>query len=231
MTAQPHRPVTRRSSPLGKRRITTWCGRSWRRCSASLSLGSLRSSSPPGKRIVDAGSIRRGAGGRRQRQEVGDLVGHHLGCRSRRLPDHRGGDGEFEQFERGDACRDVLSPGSAHGDPPRVGAAAVWVRPLLVAASTTLVCAAIWVGDPTTPHGPLPVCPTKALLGIDCPGCGSMRMLYSLMHGNLLAAARFNALGVVAVVLLVWAYLAWTYGRVTGRRIRELATPVAGLRG
>ncbi|MEE6178641.1 DUF2752 domain-containing protein [Mycobacterium sp. 050134] len=92
--------------------------------------------------------------------------------------------------------------------------------PLAVAASTTLVCAAVWVGDPTTPNGPLPVCPTKALLGIDCPGCGSMRMLYSLMHGNLAAAARFNALGLAALVLLVWAYLAWTYGRVTGRRIR-----------
>jgi hypothetical protein len=91
--------------------------------------------------------------------------------------------------------------------------------PLVVAASATLMCAAIWMGDPTTPNGPLPVCPTKALLGIDCPGCGCARMLYSLMHGNLVAAARFNALALAALVLLVWAYLAWTYGRVTGRRI------------
>jgi Protein of unknown function (DUF2752) len=91
--------------------------------------------------------------------------------------------------------------------------------PLMVAACTTLVCAATWVGDPTTPHGPLPVCPTKALLGIDCPGCGSLRMLYSLMHGNLVEAARFNALALVAVGLLLWAYVAWTYGRVVGRRI------------
>ncbi|MGZ4583023.1 MAG: DUF2752 domain-containing protein [Mycobacterium sp.] len=96
-----------------------------------------------------------------------------------------------------------------------------WGAPLMVAASATLVCAAVWVGDPTTPHGPLPVCPTKALLGIDCPGCGSMRMLYSLMHGNVLAAARFNALGLVAMVLLTWAYMAWTYGRVTGTRVRS----------
>jgi hypothetical protein len=92
--------------------------------------------------------------------------------------------------------------------------------PLLVAASATLVCAATWVGDPTTPGGPLPVCPTKALLGIDCPGCGSARMLYSLLHGNVVAAARFNALGLIALVLLVWAYAAWIYGRVTGRRVR-----------
>ncbi|OBJ60389.1 DUF2752 domain-containing protein [Mycobacterium sp. 1423905.2] len=93
--------------------------------------------------------------------------------------------------------------------------------PLVVAAASTLVCAAIWVGDPTTPNGPLPTCPTKALLGIDCPGCGSLRMLYSLLHGNLLAAARFNALGLAALALLIWAYLAWTYGRVVGRRIRS----------
>jgi hypothetical protein len=93
--------------------------------------------------------------------------------------------------------------------------------PLMVAASATLACAATWVGDPTTAGGPLPVCPTKALLGIDCPGCGSLRMLYSLLHGNLMAAAKFNALGLVAVVLLVWAYLVWTYGRMTGRRIRS----------
>jgi Protein of unknown function (DUF2752) len=91
--------------------------------------------------------------------------------------------------------------------------------PVMVAASATLVCAAIWVGNPTTPHGPLPVCPTKALLGIDCPGCGTLRMLYSLMHGDLLGAARFNALGLVAVALLIWAYGVWAYGHLTGRRI------------
>ncbi|CQD05100.1 hypothetical protein BN1232_00848 [Mycobacterium lentiflavum] len=91
--------------------------------------------------------------------------------------------------------------------------------PLIVAASTTVACAAIWAADPTTPGGPLPVCPTKALLGIDCPGCGSLRMIYSLLHGNLMAAARFNALGLVALGLLVWTYLVWTYGRLAGRRI------------
>ncbi|EUA36348.1 hypothetical protein I549_1211 [Mycobacterium avium subsp. avium 2285 (R)] len=66
--------------------------------------------------------------------------------------------------------------------------------PVVVAASATVLCAAVWAGDPTTPGGPLPVCPTKALLGVDCPGCGSLRMVYALMHGNLLGAARFNAL-------------------------------------
>jgi hypothetical protein len=91
--------------------------------------------------------------------------------------------------------------------------------PLGVAALAGCACVAIWLGDPTTAGGPLPVCPTKALLGIDCPGCGSLRMIYSLLHFDVASALRYNAVAVVAVLLLVWAYGAWTYGRLTGRRI------------
>lgn len=96
---------------------------------------------------------------------------------------------------------------------PRVGA------PLGVAAAAAMACAVVWWADPTTAGGPIPVCPTKLLLGIDCPGCGSLRMLYSVLHGDLPAAAKFNALALAALVLLVWAYAAWLYGRVAGRRI------------
>ncbi|MDH6197737.1 hypothetical protein M2272_004392 [Mycobacterium frederiksbergense] len=46
-------------------------------------------------------------------------------------------------------------------------------------------------------------------------------MLYSLMHGDLVAAARFNAVGLLALGLLGWAYVAWTRGRVSGRQIRS----------
>jgi hypothetical protein len=91
--------------------------------------------------------------------------------------------------------------------------------PLGVAAVAAGGCALVWLADPTVPGGILPVCPTKALLGIDCPGCGSLRMIYSLLHLDVTAALRYNAVGMVAVLLLVWAYAAWTYGRVAGRRV------------
>ena len=99
-----------------------------------------------------------------------------------------------------------------------------WVLPQLgapigVALAAGLLCGAVWMGDPTTLGGPLPVCPTKALLGIDCPGCGSLRMLYSLLHGDVPASVRYNALGFVAVLFLLWAFGAWTYGRIVGRKI------------
>jgi hypothetical protein len=93
--------------------------------------------------------------------------------------------------------------------------------PLAVAAAAAGGCAVIWLANPTVPGGLLPVCPTKALLGIDCPGCGSLRMIYSLLHLDLGAALRFNALGMVAVLLLLWAYGGWVYGTVAGRKVRS----------
>ena len=77
--------------------------------------------------------------------------------------------------------------------------------PLAVAGLAAVGCAAVWCCDPTTPGGLLPVCPTRALLGIDCPGCGTLRAVYSLLHLDLGGALRYNALGVVALAGRVWA--------------------------
>jgi hypothetical protein len=93
--------------------------------------------------------------------------------------------------------------------------------PVAVAAAAAGGCAVIWLANPTIPGGSLPVRPTKALPGIDCPGGGSLRMIYSLLHLDLPAAVHYNALGLAAVVLLVWAFVAWTYGRLVGRPVRS----------
>ncbi|MGV9857844.1 DUF2752 domain-containing protein [Gordonia sp. NPDC003425] len=93
--------------------------------------------------------------------------------------------------------------------------------PVAVVASAGLCCTAIWLGDPTTPGGPLPVCPTKLLLGIDCPGCGSLRAIYALLHGDVSDALRYNAVGVAAIALLGWAFVAYCVGLWRGRRVRS----------
>lgn len=89
--------------------------------------------------------------------------------------------------------------------------------PAAVLVGTVGVCAFVAAADPTTPGGMSPPCPTKALFGIVCPGCGSARMIYSLVHGDLRSAFAYNAIGVVVVVLLAWSYVAWTLRRTTGR--------------
>lgn len=94
------------------------------------------------------------------------------------------------------------------------------VGPAVVVAGVVGAGTLIWFADPTTPGGIIPPCPTKALLGIDCPGCGMSRAVYSLLHGDLGAALAFNALGVVALVLLAVAFVTYTIGLWRGRRVR-----------
>lgn len=59
------------------------------------------------------------------------------------------------------------------------------------------------------------MCPTLALFGIDCPGCGGLRATHALAHGDVMAALDHNALFVIMVPALIalwamWAYRAWT---------------------
>lgn len=63
-------------------------------------------------------------------------------------------------------------------------------------------------------------CPTKALLGINCPGCGTARMIYSVMHLDIGAAIRYNAVMLVLLALLGWSWVSW-FGRTLGKRIPD----------
>lgn len=88
----------------------------------------------------------------------------------------------------------------------------------LAAGSAALVV--IWFADPTSKNGfPLPPCPVKWLCGLNCPGCGTGRMLYSLLHGDVAAALQFNALALVFIPLFLWAWIGWTVHRFSGRRV------------
>lgn len=91
--------------------------------------------------------------------------------------------------------------------------------PAMVGVAAVGGCLAVAAADPQTPGGLIPVCPTKALFGFDCPGCGSMRMVQALVQGDLGAAVAFNALGVVAILLLLWSYATWVGDRL-GFRVR-----------
>lgn len=93
--------------------------------------------------------------------------------------------------------------------------------PAVVAAGACVACAVVAWANPTDPDNLLPRCPTRLLLGIDCPGCGSLRMIYSLMHGDFAAAVHYNAVALVALPLLVLALATWTVGRWRGRPVRS----------
>ncbi|MGH9578069.1 MAG: DUF2752 domain-containing protein, partial [Terriglobales bacterium] len=53
-----------------------------------------------------------------------------------------------------------------------------------------------------------PICPFLSLTGWYCPGCGSLRALHQLLHGNLGAAFDLNPLLVVALPFVAIEILA-----------------------
>lgn len=97
------------------------------------------------------------------------------------------------------------------------GAIGALRAPAGVLATVIALCVFVSWNDPTTPGGIIPVCPTKAILNVNCPGCGSARMLYSLVHGDVRGALHFNALGLFAVVALVYTFVMWVTVRVRVR--------------
>jgi hypothetical protein len=71
------------------------------------------------------------------------------------------------------------------------------------------------VFDPNRP-GHYPGCPIRLLTGYYCPGCGGLRALHDLIHGQLYAALSSNLLVVLAVPVAVLVWLDWTRNRLSG---------------
>lgn len=63
-----------------------------------------------------------------------------------------------------------------------------------------------------------PPCPFLTLTGWFCPGCGGLRAVHALGHGDLLGALDMNPLFALSVPLLVVLWAAWLYRAVRRRR-------------
>lgn len=85
--------------------------------------------------------------------------------------------------------------------------------PLLALGGGVLALGYLAAVDPNEP-GHYPLCPTRALFGIDCPGCGLLRGTHDLVTGNVGGAIDHNLLIVAALPVLVvlwarWAMRSW----------------------
>lgn len=65
------------------------------------------------------------------------------------------------------------------------------------------------------------LCPIRAWFGIDCPLCGGLRMVGSLLHADLPAALHYNAVAFGFLLLCAWSVGAWAVGRRRGRPVRS----------
>lgn len=89
--------------------------------------------------------------------------------------------------------------------------------PLLVAAGLGAAVGLAAAVDPNEP-GHYPTCPFLSTTGFYCPGCGALRCLHALAHGDLGTALQRNPAVLLALVvtLVLWVravLLAWQ-GRV-----------------
>lgn len=99
-------------------------------------------------------------------------------------------------------------------------------RALLLASGAVAGFALVASVDPNRP-GHYPVCPSRALFGVDCPACGTLRGLHALAHGHIATALDHNVLLAVAVPLAAIA-LVLACLPLIGRPARTLRPP-AGL--
>jgi len=75
--------------------------------------------------------------------------------------------------------------------------------------------------DPNQP-GHYPSCPIRFLTGRWCPGCGGLRAIHDLLHGNVVAAVSANLVVVlmVPVAILLWGRWLLTRSAVIGTESR-----------
>jgi hypothetical protein len=72
-----------------------------------------------------------------------------------------------------------------------------------------------------------PQCPFRALTGLDCPGCGTLRGLHQLAQGDLIAAFGLNPLMVLSLPFVAFSVLSRAAGELRGRPLSTIFVPSA----
>ncbi len=91
---------------------------------------------------------------------------------------------------------------------------------LLGGAAIVLLC----VFDPAT-SGVFPPCPVRYLTGLYCPGCGSLRALHALLHGELGRAFAMNPLMIVTLPFVTYWFSLGSASRTARKGLARGHTP------
>ena len=70
-----------------------------------------------------------------------------------------------------------------------------------------------------------PSCPVYTITGLYCPGCGSLRALHQLFHGNISNAFGFNPLMVIALPFIAYSFLSYILDGITGKTLPKIFIP------
>lgn len=84
-------------------------------------------------------------------------------------------------------------------------------------------CVLLALVDPNE-GGRYPTCPTRALLGLDCPACGTLRGVHALTRGRIGTALDHNLLLAIAVPVGFFVWWSWIRAAL-GRPARHRPVP------
>ena len=108
---------------------------------------------------------------------------------------------------------------------PAVGDRAARLRdPLATLAVAAAATAYVGAVDPNE-AGHYPSCPFLSLTGLYCPGCGALRAVHALAHGDLVTALDRNVLAVAGVALLAAIWVGRVVRAWRGVARRRVAAP------
>ena len=103
-------------------------------------------------------------------------------------------------------------------------------RQLAIAATVWLGLAAsslfLFFFNPALPANQFfPKCPFRLLTGWQCPGCGSTRAFYHLLHLHPLEAFKLNPLMILTLPFIIYGLLGLTRSALTGKPHRRVFIP------
>ena len=69
---------------------------------------------------------------------------------------------------------------------------------------------------PYLPGNNISACAVSHMLGINCPGCGMIRSIVAVLHGNVRSSVDLNPMGIVAALILSFLWLKVVFVLITG---------------
>lgn len=75
---------------------------------------------------------------------------------------------------------------------------------------------------PYLPGHDLPWCAVKIATGIACPGCGMVRAVSALVHGNIAQSVNYHPFGLIVALFLVYLWAREAAEKIRGKKLPAL---------
>lgn len=115
--------------------------------------------------------------------------------------------------------------GAAEGDTPSGSRRGRWRAMALPVTAGCVGIAAVALLHVRDPHieGSYGVCPSYALLGVYCPGCGGMRAVHNLTDGRILDSLHSNLIALPLLIAFALWVVDWAVRSWRGQPMRQLS--------